>query len=156
GTYGVASGSVSSLTSNPESPALAATAASTSANIAVTQTADLIAANVRRLHDGSVTARARARLRLRNRHMCVIAERHNAHSTFKGERAMRAAVKSVGLGVSLVLSAAASAHGGSDGVVTGGGYYRSALVCVDFNDNARCDRDEPRDFTDASGRFSFR
>src|SRR5262249_53266383 len=69
---------------------------------------------------------------------------------------MRAAVKSVGLGVSLVLSAAASAHGGSDGVVTGGGYYRSAVVCVAFNDTARCDRDEPRDFTDASGRFSFR
>ncbi len=58
----------------------------------------------------------------------------------------------------IIASSAASAAfaRGTDGVVTGGGYYRSAIVCIDTNNNARCDRDEPHDLTNRSGGFSFR
>jgi acid phosphatase len=47
----------------------------------------------------------------------------------------------------------ASANAATNGVVAGRGYYRNAVVCVDQNNNGRCDNGEPSTLTDASGAF---
>jgi acid phosphatase len=41
------------------------------------------------------------------------------------------------------------------GVVAGDGYYQSAVVCIDSNNNARCDSHEQTDRTDTQGRFTL-
>ncbi|QWF69673.1 acid phosphatase [Methylomonas paludis] len=41
------------------------------------------------------------------------------------------------------------------GVVASGGYYHNAKVCLDINNNARCDAGEAQTSSDASGSFSL-
>ncbi len=64
---------------------------------------------------------------------------------------------SVGAAIGLAGSGAyADAHEfGTRGRVVGEGYYRNALVCIDINRNARCDRSEPSGHTDGQGRFTI-
>ncbi|WP_218509571.1 acid phosphatase [Variovorax sp. dw_308] len=60
------------------------------------------------------------------------------------------------------LLAACSSSGGvggasgasTSGIVTDGGYYRNAKVCVDANANGRCDAGEASTMTDANGAFT--
>ncbi len=63
------------------------------------------------------------------------------------------------LPVAAAAAAALAACGGSDdpstsGVVAGS-YYRHAKVCIDSNNNGRCDSGEPTNFTDDSGAFTL-
>jgi len=44
----------------------------------------------------------------------------------------------------------------TSGLVAGEGYYQHAKVCIDENQNARCDWWEPAASTDAKGRFSLK
>src|SRR5579862_8612025 len=41
----------------------------------------------------------------------------------------------------------------TSGVVAGSGYYQNALVCIDQNNNGRCDAGEPSAMTNATGAF---
>lgn len=60
---------------------------------------------------------------------------------------------------SVGLAAGLSACGGSDGPqVSGqvlGSYIQNAKVCLDLNDNGKCDSGEPSAMTDAKGNFSI-
>src|SRR5690242_12495549 len=65
------------------------------------------------------------------------------------------------MGVGLICATAAAhadqhAFDNAHGIVMGDGYYQSAVVCLDLNNNAHCDDREPATRTDASGYFSLR
>lgn len=57
--------------------------------------------------------------------------------------------------VSGVLAASAFKPGSSTDPVIGAGYYAGATVCVDTNNNGRCDSGETSAVTDANGKFSL-
>ena len=65
------------------------------------------------------------------------------------------AVWLVSVGAAISLACSAEAHAEAHGRVVGEGYYRNALVCIDINRNARCDRSEPSGHTDGQGRFTI-
>ncbi|HEX4510256.1 MAG TPA: alkaline phosphatase family protein, partial [Burkholderiaceae bacterium] len=50
---------------------------------------------------------------------------------------------------------ALAAPSASAGVVVGHGYYQHARVCVDTNDNGRCDAGEQVTYTDANGSYAL-
>jgi len=57
--------------------------------------------------------------------------------------------------VSGVLTASAFKPGSATDPVVVAGYYQGATVCVDANDNGRCDSGETAAVTDANGKFSL-
>ncbi len=57
--------------------------------------------------------------------------------------------------VAALVHADPSGYAVTRGVVAGDGYYQSAVVCLDSNDNARCDSHEETTRTDAQGRFTL-
>ena len=60
--------------------------------------------------------------------------------------------------VTVASTVAALVHAGQPvtrGIVAGDGYYQSAVVCIDQNNNARCDSHEETTRTDAQGRFTL-
>ncbi|WP_347985710.1 acid phosphatase [Methylomonas sp. AM2-LC] len=53
------------------------------------------------------------------------------------------------------VSVASAVTTSTSGVVAGGGYYQNATVCLDANNNARCDAGETQTTTDAGGSFTL-
>lgn len=65
---------------------------------------------------------------------------------------------SLSIGVTCAMTVHAEPHdfeAVTRGVVAGNGYFQSAIVCLDINDNARCDAYEPSTRSDAAGRFTL-